>query len=87
MVVGVVGGLVVIFSAGFATWTYAKGKLTADVNERLDVIEGKVASLIISVDGLSVLVVDKKYEMDKDMILMTIEAYELRRKAELAQRP
>lgn len=83
IIVGVIGGLVVICSATFTTWTYAKSKLTQDVSERLDIIEGQVDMLIVSVDGLKVLVVDKKYEIDKDLVIMVIEAHEERQKLAL----
>lgn len=76
MIVGVVAGLGIIFSATFATWTYAKGKLTEDVSARLDTLEGRVNSLTISVDALTVAINEKKYETDKELVLMVIEAYQ-----------
>ncbi len=85
MVVGVVAGLGVICGGAFTTWRFLQRSLTSEVSERLDIIEGQVDMLIVSVDGLSALVVDKKYEMDKDVILMTIKAYETRQR--LARRP
>lgn len=80
MVVGVVGGLVVIFSATFATWTYAKSKLTEDVSARLDTLETRVDSLTTSVDALTVAVTEKEYEIDKDLVLMVIQSYEAQQK-------
>jgi len=80
MIVGVVAGTGVICGGAFTTWRFLQRSLTSDVSGRLDIIEGQVDMLIASVDGLKILVVDKKYEMDKDLILMTIESYEARQR-------
>lgn len=85
MIVGVIAGIGVIFTVGFAARSYLEWGLTVDVRARLDIIEGQIDDLIASVDGLKIVVTDKEYETDKDLILLVIEAYE--KKQLLARTP
>ncbi len=76
IIVGVVAGIGIICGGAFTTWKFLQRSLTSEVSGRLDIIEGQVDMLIVSVDGLSTLVVDKKYEIDKDLVLMVMQIQE-----------
>ncbi len=80
MVVGVVAGTGVICGGAFTTWKFLQKSITGEVSGRLDILEGQVDTLTVSVDALAVAITEKKYEIDKDLVLMVIQAYEAKQK-------